>query len=166
MIITGDSGNGLTHGTIGGMIACDLLRGRSNPWAELYRPDRLAMRAMGEFAGHNAQVLGHYSDWFTTGDVPSVDDVRPGCGAVVRDGLGKLAVYRNAAGALHVCSAVCPHLGGLVRWNASEKTWDCPCHGSRFDAYGKVLNGPANADLTPQVPSGGGLAQTLSTFAL
>jgi Rieske Fe-S protein len=68
---------------------------------------------------------------------------------VIREGLRKLAVYKDEAGRLHACSAVCPHLGGIVRWNSAEKTWDCPCHGSRFDRYGQVINGPAAAELEP-----------------
>ena len=68
---------------------------------------------------------------------------------MVRRGLDKVAVYRDEQGALHERSAVCPHLGCIVHWNRAEKTWDCPCHGSRFDAYGKVINGPANRDLAP-----------------
>ena len=72
-----------------------------------------------------------------------------GEGAVMRRGLSKVAVYRDEGGKLHECSAVCPHLGCIVDWNGAEKTWDCPCHGSRFDARGKVINGPANTDLKP-----------------
>ena len=68
---------------------------------------------------------------------------------MVRRGLAKLAVYRDADGRAHALSAVCPHLGCLVQWNDAEKTWDCPCHGSRFDKRGKVVNGPANSDLPP-----------------
>ena len=149
-IITGDSGNGLTHGTLGGMLVADLIRGRPNRWSELYRPDRLSLRALGEFALNNAGVLGQYSDWMTTGDVVSADEIGPGSGAILRRGLTKVAAYRNENGVLHTCSATCPHLGGVVRWNAGEKTWDCPCLGSRFDALGRVLNGPATADLAVQ----------------
>ena len=68
-------------------------------------------------------------------------------GALIRHGLTKVAAYRDSHGVLHKCSAICPHLGCIVDWNSAEKTWDCPCHGSRFDPYGKVLNGPANTGL-------------------
>src|SRR5207248_492236 len=72
----------------------------------------------------------------------------PGSGAVLGTGLvGKVAVYRDEAGVPHARSAVCRHLGCIVRWNDAEKLWDCPCHGSRFDPYGRVVNGPANSDL-------------------
>jgi Rieske Fe-S protein len=67
----------------------------------------------------------------------------------LRRGLSKVAVYRDDEGRAHELSAVCPHLGCIVRWNQAEHTWDCPCHGSRFDKLGKVINGPANIDLPP-----------------
>ncbi len=73
----------------------------------------------------------------------------PESGAVIRRGLTKLAVYRDGQGVLHEWSAVCPHLGCIVSWNEAEKTWDCPCHGSRFDCQGRVINGPANRNLAP-----------------
>ena len=92
-------------------------------------------------------MAAQYTDWLTPGDVASVDEIEPDSGAIVRRGLEKIAVYRDAKGALHECSAACPHLGCIVHWNPGEQTWDCPCHGSRFDAYGKVINGPANRDL-------------------
>jgi len=70
-------------------------------------------------------------------------------GKVIQRGLSKVAAYRDEKGELHEMTAVCPHLGCIVQWNGSEKTWDCPCHGSRFDKMGKVVNGPANTDLSP-----------------
>jgi len=78
--------------------------------------------------------------------------VPPGSGAVIRRGLKKIAVYRDDARKLHEMSAVCPHLEGIVAWNPAEKTWDCPCHGSRFDRFGKVVNGPAITDLPAEEP--------------
>jgi Rieske Fe-S protein len=81
--------------------------------------------------------------------VSSPDQIKPGTGAVLRRGLSKVAVYRDEQGAVHERSAVCPHLGCIVDWNGAEKTWDCPCHGSRFDRNGQVINGPANRDLAP-----------------
>jgi Rieske Fe-S protein len=148
-IATGDSGMGMTHGTIAGMLLTDLILGRENPWATLYDPARKTLRAIGEFARENLNVLAQYADWLTPGDVSSPEEVRPGTGAVVRRGLAKVAVYRDEQGVLHERSAACPHLGCVVGWSDAEKTWDCPCHGSRFDRYGRVLNGPANRDLTP-----------------
>lgn len=148
-IIAGDSGNGLTHGTLGGLLISDLIRGKKNPWEELYRPSRFRVGSTGEYTRHNVNVAGQYADWLRSADVSSLDEVQAGSSALVRNGLSKWAVHRDEDGRLHVCSAICPHLGGLVRWNAGEKTWDCPCHGSRFAIDGSVLNGPANAPLTP-----------------
>lgn len=146
-VATGDSGMGLTHGTIAGMLLCDLILGRKNPWEKLYSPSRVPLRAAAGLAREDLNMAAQYSDWLTGGDVSSVDEIARDSGAIVRRGLEKIAVYRDASGALHERSAACPHLGCIVQWNPGETTWDCPCHGSRFDAYGKVINGPANRDL-------------------
>ncbi len=146
-IATGDSGNGMTHGTIAGMLLTDLIQGRENSWAALYEPNRKTLRAAKAFAKETLNMAAQYADWVTKGDVKEDASVAPGTGAVVRRGLKKIAVYCDDDGKLHECSAICPHLEGIVAWNHSEKTWDCPCHGSRFDKFGKVLNGPANTDL-------------------
>ena len=151
-VVTGDSGMGMTHGTIAGMLISDLILGRSNPWVELYDPSRKPMRAAGTFLKEAGNMAAQYTDWVKGGDVESEDAIAPGEGAVLRHGLGKMAVYREPSGELHRFSAVCPHLGCIVTWNASADTWDCPCHGSRFDKMGKVFSGPANRDL-PQAES-------------
>jgi glycine/D-amino acid oxidase-like deaminating enzyme/nitrite reductase/ring-hydroxylating ferredoxin subunit len=148
-IATGDSGMGMTHGTIAGMLLTDLICGRENRWAGLYNPSRKTLKAATEFAKENINVARQYADWVTGGDVSSLDQIPPESGAIVRRGLSKLAVYRDGGGNLHEWSAVCPHLGCIVSWNDAEKTWDCPCHGSRFDCLGRVINGPANRDLAP-----------------
>jgi len=148
-VVTGDSGMGLTHGTIAGMLISDLILGRSNPWERLYDPSRVRLRAASDFARENSNVALQYTDWLTGGDVKSADEIAPGTGALVRRGLEKIAVYKDEQGKVHERSAKCPHLGCVVHWNPAETTWDCPCHGSRFDAHGKVINGPANRDLAP-----------------
>lgn len=142
-IATSDSGNGLTHGTIAGGVIKDLILDRENPWAALYDPGRKSVRAAREFAGEALNMAAQYGDWFTSGDIADVADIPPGEGAVMRDGATKVAVYRDPDGELHIRSAVCPHLGCIVHWNPGEKSWDCPCHGSRFGRLGEVLNGPA-----------------------
>ena len=148
-IVTGDSGNGLTHATIAGMLLSDLILGRENPWASLYDPARKTLRAAAEFAKENLNVAAQYADLVTPGEVKVREDIRLDAGAIVRRGLKKVAVYRDASGAFFECSAACTHLGCVVAWNGNEKTWDCPCHGSRFDAFGKVIQGPAHKDLGP-----------------
>ena len=153
-IATGFSGNGMTYGTIAGLLLTDMIQGRENVWAPLYAPSRKTLSAAASFAEENLNMAAQYTDWVTAGDVKQDVSVSPGTGAVVRRGLKKIAVYCDEAKQLHEYSAVCPHLGGIVTWNHSEQTWDCPCHGSRFDKFGKVVNGPANSNLPPlEVPA-------------
>jgi glycine/D-amino acid oxidase-like deaminating enzyme/nitrite reductase/ring-hydroxylating ferredoxin subunit len=151
-IITGDSGHGMTHATLGAILLCDLIVGRPNPWADLYDPGRVTLKpeSLKEFARENALVAADYTELLTGGDVASADDIKPGTGAVLRHGLTKVATYKDKQGQVHECSAICPHLGCVVHWNDLETSWDCPCHGSRFDAYGHLLAGPANSDLAPK----------------
>lgn len=146
-IVTGDSGNGLTHGTIAGMLLRDMITGIENEWESLYDPSRITLRSIDTLVRENVNSNLPYREWISGGDVESIQDIRPGEGAVVRHGMQKLACYKENSGRVHLYSAVCPHLGGIVHWNNAEKTWDCPCHGSRFDRMGNVLNGPANKGL-------------------
>jgi glycine/D-amino acid oxidase-like deaminating enzyme/nitrite reductase/ring-hydroxylating ferredoxin subunit len=148
-IATGDSGNGMTHGTIAGILLTDLIMKRANEWEKLYDPTRKTLKSLPEFASENLNVAAQYTDLVTPGDVDSADEIKPGEGAIIRHGLKKVATYRDEEGAVHERSAVCVHLGCIVDWNSKEKTWDCPCHGSRYDAYGKVFQGPANSNLSP-----------------
>ena len=149
-IATGDSGNGMTHGTIAGIILNELVQGRKHQWARLYDPSRVRLRATPEFVKENVNVAEQYKDWFTSGG--DVAAIKPGQGAVIGRGRGKIAVYRDERGDIHQLSAVCTHLYCIVHWNDTERTWDCPCHGSRFDPYGKVVNGPAIVGLSPASP--------------
>ncbi len=155
-IATGDSGNGMTHGTIAGVLLTDLILGRKNPWSKLYDPSRVTLRSTGDFLRENLNVAGQYADWAKRGEVESYDQIQPGTGAIVRRGMKKIAVFRDERGLIHERSAVCTHLYCIVDWNSAERTWDCPCHGSRFDAYGAVVNGPAITPLAavePEAPS-------------
>jgi glycine/D-amino acid oxidase-like deaminating enzyme/nitrite reductase/ring-hydroxylating ferredoxin subunit len=153
-VITGDSGNGMTHGILAGKLITDLIAGRENPWAKLYDPSRklLKPRALADYIAENANVAVQFRDYITAGSARSVKEIKPGSGAVLRRGVKKIAIYRDDSGNVHAFSAVCPHLGCIVRWDACEKTWNCPCHGSRFDALGCVVNGPAVSDLEPVEP--------------
>jgi glycine/D-amino acid oxidase-like deaminating enzyme/nitrite reductase/ring-hydroxylating ferredoxin subunit len=155
LVATGDSGHGMTHGTIAGILLTDLILGRANPWETLYDPSRKSLRSAAQYVKENVNVAKQYLDYVSPGEVGSVDEIRPGHGALVRQGLGKLAVFRDEQGALHSLSAVCPHLGCIVHWNSLEGTWDCPCHGSRFGTDGRVLNGPAAVGLERREPEGG-----------
>ena len=148
-IASGDSGNGMTHGTIAGMLISDLIAGRPNPWTKLYDPGRITLRSLPNLVHENLNATAQLKEWVTPGSRDSVDQIPAGCGAVLRKGLSKIAAYRDDDGELVLLSAVCPHLQCIVAWNSSERTWDCPCHGSRFDARGRVVNGPAISDLSP-----------------
>jgi glycine/D-amino acid oxidase-like deaminating enzyme/nitrite reductase/ring-hydroxylating ferredoxin subunit len=146
-VITGQTGIGMTHSTIGGLIVADQIMGRENAWAELYDPARAPLRALGEVLSEGLNTVAQYAELLKGGDLASEEEIQPGSGAVVGWGPGKVAAYRDEQGALHRRSAICTHLGCVVAWNEGERTWDCPCHGSRYDAYGKVVSGPARSDL-------------------
>jgi len=152
-IVTGDSGNGITHGTLAGMLITDLVAGRPNPFEKLYDPTRKTLKAAPTFAAETADMVARMvGDHVKGGDVSDREDIAPGDGAIIRDGLKHVAVYRDAHGNLQEMSAVCTHLGCVVQWNGGEKSWDCPCHGSRFALDGAVLNGPASAPLKAVEP--------------
>eukprot|EP00850_Spirogloea_muscicola_P004665 SM000020S06015 [mRNA] locus=s20:411811:415246:+ [translate_table: standard] len=153
-IATGDSGEGMTGGTIAGMVISDLISGRNNPWAELYDPTRLPPLSMetaqseGEVAMHTMQGYSDVLPGKGT-DIAAIEDLVPCSGGIMQQGLKKVAVYKDESGTVHRRSAVCPHMKCIVQWNPLEKTFDCPCHGSAFDPYGRMINGPAKADLSP-----------------
>ncbi|MBC5833693.1 FAD-dependent oxidoreductase [Flavobacterium sp. F372] len=149
-IITGDSGNGMTHGTLGGIIITDLINGRKNPWTEIYSPSRITLNTTGDYLSEVGNMVAQFVDWFTPENVKEVSDLKLGEGGIIVSGMKKIAVYRDEHNKLHSSSAVCPHLGGILQWNADEKTFDCPLHGSRFTTDGKVINGPASTNLEKQ----------------
>ncbi|MFD1605398.1 FAD-dependent oxidoreductase [Flavobacterium artemisiae] len=146
-IITGDSGNGMTHATIGAMIITDQILGIKNKWEDLYSPSRITFKAIGDFVKEAGNMASQYLDWITASDLNNTADLKAGDGGILSFGLKKVAVYRDYDNTLHAFSAVCPHLGCIVKWNDDEKTFDCPCHGSRFATDGTVTNGPAKNDL-------------------
>ncbi|HEX9985348.1 MAG TPA: FAD-dependent oxidoreductase [Thermoanaerobaculia bacterium] len=150
-ISTGYAGQGMTLGTVGGMLVTDLITGVENPWAKLFDPMRIHLRgATVDYVKQNAEFPARLlRDRLTSGNVETDDtfDVKSGEGKIVKVGGRKLAVYRDEAGALTACSTVCTHMKCDVSWNAAEKSWDCPCHGSRFRPDGAVLNGPAKEPL-------------------
>jgi Rieske Fe-S protein len=146
-IATGDSGNGMTHGTIAGMLMTDLINNKPNPWAKIYDPARISLKSAGDFLKEAGNMAVQYGDYLKKGDVSSADKLGADEGAVINIGLRKVAVYRDEEGTLKAYTAICPHLGCVVQWNPAEKSFDCPCHGSRFTKEGKVINGPAVSDL-------------------
>jgi glycine/D-amino acid oxidase-like deaminating enzyme/nitrite reductase/ring-hydroxylating ferredoxin subunit len=135
---------GMTNGTVAAMVISDLIAGRDNPYAAELDPNRARVRAAPKLAQINMLVGLHFvGDRLSPAEARSADDVPPGEARVVRSGLGKIGVYRDEEGGLHSVSLRCTHLGCLTKWNDAERSWDCPCHGSRFDPDGNVLAGPA-----------------------
>ena len=148
-VATGYNKWGMTNGTAAAMIIADAILGRRNPWAELYDSKRLVRRpGLTSLLKENASAGFHFfADRLTRGDVGSVDELRPGEGALIRVKGRKTAVYRDDGGSLHALSPACQHLYCLVDWNPAERTWDCPCHGSRYAADGRAIEGPTTKDL-------------------
>jgi Rieske Fe-S protein len=148
-LATGDSGMGMTHGTIAGILIPALIERGEHPWASQYSPTRVTLHGaeVAEWLKELADVATQYADYLTPGQVSDVTDIPAGEGRVIRRGVHKVAAYKAEDGTVHECSAVCTHLACIVDWNTAEKSWDCPCHGSRFDAMGRVVTGPATKDL-------------------
>ncbi len=145
---TGFGGNGMTFGTLAASLLCDGIFGRENPWSEIYDATRITPLASARgYVKENVAFPKHFvldRLQATDGDVSSLER---GSAGMFRIGARRAAVYRDPEGHLHALSATCPHLGCNVAFNEAETSWDCPCHGSRFDIDGKVLNGPAVSPL-------------------
>jgi Rieske Fe-S protein len=127
--------------------------GETSPWADVYDPGRTTLKAIGRYVSENVTAVKNFAEYVAPGELKSLDDLKPGCGAIVRDGLSKIAAYRDKAGKLYLKSAACTHLGCHVHWNSLEQCWDCPCHGSHFAVDGTALNGPAISPLADVQPS-------------
>ena len=148
-IITGDSGNGMTHGTIAGILLTDLINGKENRWEKLYAPSRFKIFTSGktffkEFIGGFFNYLTDKPDALQFEDILSIKN---GEGKIIEIEGKKVGAYRDQEDRIHFVDSDCTHLKCTVKWNNDEKSWDCPCHGSRFSYEGKLLNGPANTDL-------------------
>ena len=148
-VATGFKKWGMTNGTTAAMLITDLITGKDNPYTSLYDPHRLTVAASAQtFVEENVKVGAKFvKDRIAHPQRGDADDLGPGEAAVVGTAPNQTAVYRDESGALHAVSAVCTHLGCIVNWNPAEKTWDCPCHGSRFGYEGNVIQGPAVQDL-------------------
>jgi glycine/D-amino acid oxidase-like deaminating enzyme/nitrite reductase/ring-hydroxylating ferredoxin subunit len=149
-IATGFKGWGMAHGTIAGMLLSDLILGRSNPWKNLYSPARLNLPAsVKSIASRNVQAVKHLiSGYLSEESIKNLAEISKGEGKVIELDGEKAAVYRDEQGKIYALSPVCTHMGCMVSWNPAEKTWDCPCHGSRYACDGKVIHAPTVKDLT------------------
>lgn len=154
LVATGFRKWGYANASAAAMMLTDRIAGRPNEWASTFDSNRIGPpQAAVSFVRENANVGRRFAvDRLKRG---SAAGVAPGEGAVVRDGLGQTAVYRDERGGLHAVSARCTHLGCIVDFNSAERSWDCPCHGSRFGIDGAVLAGPAVAPLEPRTVEAG-----------
>jgi glycine/D-amino acid oxidase-like deaminating enzyme/nitrite reductase/ring-hydroxylating ferredoxin subunit len=148
-IATGFSGNGMTFGTLAAIMACDAFAGRRNPWSSLFDVHRKKMLGgTWDYLKENKDYPYYMAkQWLTAPGARTLRGITRGEGKVVMCDGERVAAYRDDNGKLTTKSAVCPHMGCIVRWNGADKTWDCPCHGSRFQATGEVMAGPAEAPL-------------------
>jgi Rieske Fe-S protein len=150
-VATGFAGNGLTFGTVAAMMIADAIVGRRNPWTDLFAPERKALRhGAWDYLKQNADYPYYMiRDRFAGAAGRSLRAVKRGRGLLVEHNGQTVAASRADSGALTLRSAVCTHMGCLVAWNDAERTWDCPCHGSRFTPEGAVISGPAEDPLEP-----------------
>ncbi len=147
-LATGYAGNGITSGTMAAMLLADLALGRESPWASLYDPGRKRTLAQpshaAELVAENLDFPAHLlRDRLSPAEAHGLDEVARGEGKIVQLGGHKVACFRDEQGQVHALSPACTHLGCHVAWNAAERSWDCPCHGSRFAPTGEVIDGPA-----------------------
>jgi glycine/D-amino acid oxidase-like deaminating enzyme/nitrite reductase/ring-hydroxylating ferredoxin subunit len=151
-VATGYSSDGLTYGTMAGILLADLMLARPNAWSEVYKSTRFTPIASAvRLIKDNAQTLGQYlTDYPGNVDTRDYTTIRPGEGKIIEEAGEKWAVHRDKDSKLHVVSAVCTHMKCIVKWNDAEKSWDCPCHGSRFTVQGNVIEGPALSPLKPK----------------
>jgi glycine/D-amino acid oxidase-like deaminating enzyme/nitrite reductase/ring-hydroxylating ferredoxin subunit len=148
-VATGFSGNGMTFGPFAAMMACEQFLGRTNPWQELFSVNRKKIRGgVWDFIKENVDFPYYFlRDRLLGAEGKETREVKRGDGKVLEINGDRVACHRDENGKLSTVSAVCTHMGCIVHWNSTEKTWDCPCHGSRFRPNGEVLAGPAEAPL-------------------
>jgi Rieske Fe-S protein len=133
----------MTHGVVASLLISELILKGSNPWVALYDPARRTPSSIKKFVTENVTALKEFAEYLAPGELSSFEQLKSGQGAIVRDGLQKVAAYRDSNGVLFKCSAKCTHVGCHIHWNSLEGCWDCPCHGSQFAPDGQVLNAPA-----------------------
>jgi Rieske Fe-S protein len=151
-VATGFRKWGFTTAAVAARIIADLVAGRESPWRSVFDSERVPHdpRSLVAAVKGNVDVARHFvADRLRIHRAPALDQLERGQGRIVEVGGTRAAAYRDPAGELHLCSPRCTHLGCVVVWNAGERSWDCPCHGSRFAPDGAVLTGPAVAPLAP-----------------
>lgn len=147
-IATGYNGNGMMFGTLAGQIITNLIEGEADAYAELFSPARVTSTGTADFIKENADAAWHFvADRFKSVKLDSFDELAKGEGKVVEVDGERIATYRDEHGEIHALNPVCTHAGCTVTFNSVEKSWDCPCHGGRFDTNGRVITGPPRKDL-------------------
>ncbi len=146
-VATGFKGWGMTSGTLAGLTLCQTITGHESPWAKVFNPNRIELTGVASMVKANLEVAKDFVvDHLSRA---KREEVAPGEGCIVKTDDGEEAVYRAPDGAVYAVSSICTHMGCKVHWNPAELSWDCPCHGSRFDIHGAVLEGPAQKPLEP-----------------
>jgi glycine/D-amino acid oxidase-like deaminating enzyme/nitrite reductase/ring-hydroxylating ferredoxin subunit len=144
LVATGFNAWGISNGTAAAILIADLIEGRDNPWLKLFDATRIKpIAGAAEFVSGNAATAAHMIGGYLARKPDSFDELAPGEAAVLKVDGENVAGFRDESGALHAVSAVCTHMGCLVGWNENDRSWDCPCHGSRFALDGEVIHGPA-----------------------
>lgn len=148
LVATGFDAWGISNGTVAGMILADLATGKENGWLGLFDATRVKPIAGGlQFVKENAEVAAHLITGYLSRKPKSFDELAPGEAAIMKIDGKNIAAFKDEQGHVHAVSAVCTHMGCIVGWNETDRTWDCPCHGSRFDLNGEVIHGPATRPL-------------------
>jgi glycine/D-amino acid oxidase-like deaminating enzyme/nitrite reductase/ring-hydroxylating ferredoxin subunit len=152
LVATGFAAWGISNGTAAGMIIADLATGKENRWTEMFDAARVKpIAGAGEFIKENADVAAHLVSGYLSSKPKSFDELAPGQAAILKIDGDNVAAFRDEEGRVHAVSAVCTHMGCPVGWNSTDRTWDCPCHGSRFELSGEVIHGPATAPLGAKI---------------
>lgn len=153
LVATGFGAWGLTNGTAAAMIIADLAEGKDHPWLELFDAKRVKpVAGAAEFVKENTAVAAHLVTGYLSRKLKSFDDLQAGDAAIMKIDGKNIAAFRDERGQLHALSAVCTHMGCLLGWNEVDRSWDCPCHGSRFELNGEVIHGPATKPFAPFLP--------------
>jgi len=153
-VATGFQKWGMTSSMAAATLLCDMIQGRDNPYAGLFSPSRLDPAALPGILTEGGQAVKSMVKRFFQIPAEAAKDIPAGHGGIVFLNGKKAGVYRDESGALHPVDIRCPHLGCQLEWDPDEKTWDCPCHGSRFDCLGRLISGPAQTDLDSSLRTG------------
>ena len=147
-VATGFQKWGMTTSMVSAMILRDLICGKENPYAQVFDPGRFEAAALPGIAAQGGQAVKGLVKRFFQIPPEAASEISPGHGGIVFLNGDKVGVYKETDGTLHAVDIRCPHLGCQLEWNPDEQSWDCPCHGSRFDRYGRLISGPAQKDIS------------------